>query len=171
MEPSPPSAHLEQRMAQATVLNPPNSYIVATANEIQSVPLFLIHPLSGLVFSPCCSGKAFLKLFQRLLWLHFFTDWWLPAAVLEQCPRLSVPRNDNGSPACGLQVSSPTQGRWNSRDSSQHWVHGGSNFSWERRAPLWLFYMHLKVHPVPHFTNPPLVSLSRGVLTENREWN
>lgn len=40
-------------------INPPNPYIVATANEIQSFPLFLVHSLSEMVFSPCCLMESF----------------------------------------------------------------------------------------------------------------
>lgn len=174
MEPSPPSAHLEQHMAPATRL------ILLIRTLWQLLMRYRVFHCSS--FTPCqkwfsvlaASWKAFLKLFQWLLWLHFLADWWFPAAALAQRLRLSVPRSDSGSPARGLQVSSPARGtsRWNSRDVPQHWVRAGSHFSWDRHAPPWLFYVHLKVHPLPRSTNPPLISVSReDVLTENREWN
>lgn len=159
MEPSPASAHLEQHMAAVARLIP----LIHTLWQ-----LLMNTEFSTVSHSPLVSD-GFLSLLPhgKLSWSYpsdccdFIS--WQTGDYQWQCWH-SVPRRDSGSPACGLQVRSPTQGtsRWNSRDFSQHWVLGEMCTSVaSSRAP-----------EGATVTNPAPVPVSRvDVLTESREWN
>lgn len=153
---------------------------MATCNEIQSFPLFLIQPWSVMVFCPCCLMEGFSEVIPVTVVTSFPRRLVIAAAIGKLAGNASRAsegeRAPEGSPARRLRVRTQRAGHQQMKLRRLFPAMGPCRLSFLAGEPgisLSFVTCVSRLHPLAWSTNPPpLDSVSReGVLAGSRGWN